>query len=61
MRTYIFTDTERRSIRLLLERRIRPGDPKVAYIRSRVKSFEALAKDVELYLRLRRLAESEAT
>lgn len=61
MRTYIFTETERRAIRLLLDRKISPSDPKVAYIRSRVKSFEALAEDVELYLRLRGLAESEAT
>ena len=57
MRSYIFTDTERRAIQLLLEGKIKTSDPRVAYILSRVRNFTGLARDVNLYLQLCRLAE----
>jgi len=59
MRSYIFTERERTLIRRVLDGRIRLKDRSVDVILSRLRHFEELASDVELYLRLRRLAESE--
>jgi len=58
MRSYIFTDRERSIVETFLRtgRRVE-GFKMIAY---RVRTFKRLAKDVELYLALkRRLAEPE--
>ena len=52
MRTYIFTERERRIIQGFLSRRIRMTDRDLSKIRSRIKHFERLKSDVFLYLEL---------
>jgi hypothetical protein len=60
MRSYIFTDHERKLIRAFLDGKIAPFDLSLRHIRSRMKHFKALANDVNLYLLLEdRLAKSE--
>jgi len=62
MRSYIFTDRERKIIRGFLSGRVESKDPNLMVIISRLKSFKDLSRDVELYLRLRsRLTEPETT
>jgi len=53
MRSYIFTERERRIIRGFLEGNVKSSDPGLMVIVSRLKGFTNLAEDVELYLRLR--------
>jgi len=52
MRTYIFTERERRIIQGFLNRRIRMTDRNLSKIRSRIKHFERLKNDIFLYLEL---------
>jgi len=59
MRSYIFTSRERSLVRKALDKRIRLKDRKLHVVMSRLRHFKELAGDVELYVRLRRLAESE--
>jgi len=59
MRSYIFTGRERVLVRKALDKRIRLKDRKLHVVMSRLRHFKELAGDVELYVRLRRLAESE--
>jgi len=59
MRSYIFTKKERVRIRKALDRRISLRDRSLHVILSRLRHFKDLAGDVELYVRLRRIAESE--
>lgn len=60
MRSYIFTERERKIlVGLLIGQKVSRVD--VAKIMFRFRRFAQLAKDVELYLALRKFAESEAT
>jgi len=59
MRTYIFTKKERALVRSVIDRRTTLKDRSLHVILSRLRHFKDLAMDVELYMRLRRLAESE--
>ena len=61
MRSYIFTDRERRIIRDFLEGRRNIKDRALSVILTRVKSFKYLASDVELYLRLRKAITANPT
>jgi len=53
MRSYIFTDKERALIKRLLDGEISVKDRAIHVLVSRIKHFERLASDVELYLRFR--------
>jgi len=59
MRSYIFTAKERALIRRALKKHAALKNRTLRVIIFRVRHFKALARDVELYIRLRRLAESE--
>jgi len=59
MRSYIFTERERTLIRRTLKKRISLKDRSLDVILSRLRHFRDLAGDVELYIRLRKLAEAE--
>nr|MDO8099798.1 hypothetical protein [Candidatus Njordarchaeota archaeon] len=59
MRSYIFTGRERALVRKAIDKRIRLKDRRLHVVMSRLRHFKELARDVELYIRLRRLAESE--
>jgi hypothetical protein len=52
MRTYVFTERERRIIHAFLSRRIEMTDRDLSKIRSRLKLFDRLKDDVFLYLEL---------
>lgn len=52
MRTYIFTDRERRIVQRFLGGQIGITERDLSKIRSRVKLFERLKNDVFLYLEL---------
>ena len=58
MRSYIFTDRERRIVEGLL-RNEKVSRIDVAKIMFRLRRFTRLAEDVELYMTLRRIAESK--
>jgi hypothetical protein len=54
MRTYIFTEKERRKIRSFLDGTAsRRDDPLLMVVLSRVRGFANLRNDVDLYIRLR--------
>jgi len=60
MRTRIFTPAERKLIRRFLDGEIPATNPRISQIRTRVKKFDVLSDDIDLYLTLRgRLAEPE--
>jgi len=59
MRSYIFTSRERSLVRKAIDKRIRLRDRRLHVVMSRLRHFKELAGDVELYIRLRRLAKSE--
>ena len=61
MRSYIFTDRERRIIKDFLEGRRSVKDRALSVILARVKGFQRLASDVELYLRLRKAITANPT
>ncbi|UCE96198.1 MAG: hypothetical protein JSV51_00895 [Candidatus Bathyarchaeota archaeon] len=52
MRTYIFTDRERRIIQGFLSGKIEMTNRDLSKVRSRVKLFERLKNDIFLYLEL---------
>ncbi len=52
MRTYIFTDRERRIIQRLLSGKIKMTDRDLSKIKSRMKLFERLKNDIFLYLEM---------
>lgn len=53
MRSYIFTPIERQIIKKFVEGKAVAGDMHLIQIRHRIKSFETLKDDVDLYLLLR--------
>ena len=53
MRTYIFTENERRTVRNFLNGTITRSDPNFMTIVSRIKSFTDLSSDIDLYIKLR--------
>ena len=60
MRTYIFTDLERRILKGWLKGEIDWRDIRLRKVLSRIRLFKELSADVELYLAVkRRLAEPE--
>jgi hypothetical protein len=59
MRSYIFTERERRIIREFLTSGKK--DPGIMVIITRVRKFANLAKDVELYIRLREAISATST
>jgi hypothetical protein len=61
MRSYIFTERERRIIQGFLSGTVKGKDPGLMVIVSRLKSFSNLAKDVELYIRLREAISAAST
>jgi len=62
MRSYIFTAKERAIIRMVLKKQPALKNRTFRVIIFRVRHFKELARDVELYIRLRRvLAESKGT
>jgi hypothetical protein len=61
MRTYIFTDLERRILNKWLNGQLTLKDIRLQKVLSRVRLFKALASDVDLFIRVRsRLAEPES-
>jgi hypothetical protein len=58
LRTYIFTEKERRAIRSVLNGESVAGFRRIRY---RIKTFERLADDVSLYLKARELVTTAAT
>ena len=62
MRSYIFTDRERKVIVGFFRGEVKASDDIMRQIVARMRSFRDLAGDVELYLELRRrLAEPKTT
>jgi hypothetical protein len=61
MRSYIFTPLERKRIKAFIKGEISIGDISIKKIRFRVKTFEALRGDVDLYLRLRKAIMTSST
>jgi len=59
MRSYIFTAKERALIRRALKKHAARKNTALRVTLFRVRHFKELARDVELYVRLRRLTESE--
>jgi hypothetical protein len=53
MRSYIFTDMERRVINRFFEGLVTESEPNMAKIKHRVKYYRQLEKDAELYLKLK--------
>jgi len=53
MRSYIFTELERRVIDKFSKGVVTESEPCMAKIKHRVKSFKRLEKDTELYFKLR--------
>jgi hypothetical protein len=53
MRSYIFTPLERERIKAFLEGKVSSRDTLIKKIRFRVRKFNVLSGDVDLYLRLR--------
>jgi len=53
MRSYIFTDMERRVINRFFEGLVTESEPNMAKIKHRVKNYKQLEKDAELYLKLK--------
>jgi hypothetical protein len=54
MRSYIFTEKERALIKSFFEGKIGLKDRSLHVILSRVRHFQALSSDVNIYLRLRK-------
>ena len=52
MRTYVFTERERKIIQSYLNTRIKMTDRDLSKIRSRIKCFNRLRNDIFLYLEL---------
>jgi hypothetical protein len=61
MRTYIFTDLERRVLNEWLSGALTQKDMRVQRVLSRVRLFSTLASDIDLFMRVRsRLAKPES-
>jgi hypothetical protein len=54
MRSYIFTDLERKVLKGWLNGELTLKDIRLQKVLSRIRLFKALASDVELYLAIRR-------
>ncbi|UCG45690.1 MAG: hypothetical protein JSV58_02635 [Candidatus Bathyarchaeota archaeon] len=50
MRTYVFTDRERRIVQSFLNEKIPMNDRNLSKVRSRIKLFDRLRSDIFLYL-----------
>ncbi|MCW3993784.1 MAG: hypothetical protein NWE85_04380, partial [Candidatus Bathyarchaeota archaeon] len=61
MRSYIFTPLERKRITAFLNGEVSLSEIKIKKIRFRVKTFEALNRDVDLYLRFREAISTVST
>jgi len=61
MRSYIFTERERRIIRGFLDGDVPRNDPGIQQLQSRVKSFTELSGDVDLYLKFREAMSTTST
>jgi len=61
MRSYIFTAKERETIAGFFSGEVRRGDDIMRQIVARLRSFQDLASDVELYLRLREAVSAKTT
>jgi hypothetical protein len=61
MRSYIFTPKEREFINGFFEERVKIGEEIMRQIVHRLRTFENLAGDVELYLRLREAIATSST
>jgi hypothetical protein len=60
MRTYVFTELERKVLYRWLDGQLTLKDLRLQKVLSRVRLFKTLATDIDLYVRVRgRLAESE--
>jgi len=59
MRSYIFTSKERQVIGQFLEGAVGPANLSVRQIRYRLRRFEALVEDVQLYLKLKKKFEQQ--
>jgi hypothetical protein len=53
MRSYIFTPRERRIAEAFLDNEIPAADSRVSQLRTRVRRFTQLPKDIKLYRRIR--------
>jgi hypothetical protein len=49
MRTYIYTELERRAIKRFLSGDIGANDPTIMVVKSRMGSFRRLSEDIALY------------
>jgi hypothetical protein len=54
MRSYVFTEKERKAIRGFMDGSVPRDNPVLMVVLSRVKSFKDLAADVDLYVRVRK-------
>jgi len=61
MRSYIFTQKERKVIRSFLDGKVVLNDPALEVIRSRMKTFTELASDIALYAALRKAVSARST
>jgi hypothetical protein len=61
MRTYIFTEKERKAISGFFNGSTPRDDPALMTVIYRIKSFRNLASDIELYLRLRKTEAASST
>jgi hypothetical protein len=61
MRSYIFTRKEREAINGFFAGKVKLGDDIMRQIVSRLRSFNGLAGDVELYIRLREAVSTGST
>jgi hypothetical protein len=61
MRTYIFTKNERQTIVNFLLESIPRSDPNLMVILSRIKTFNDLSSDIDLYNRLREAVTTNTT
>jgi hypothetical protein len=57
LKTRIFTPRERELLSQFFAGKLRAKHPLVSQIRTRVKKFDELASDVQLYLRIRNFVE----
>jgi hypothetical protein len=61
MRSYIFTRKEREAVNGFFTGKVKLGDDIMRQIVSRLRSFDDLSGDVELYARLRKAIETRST
>jgi hypothetical protein len=61
MRSYIFTRKEREAINGFFAGKVKLGDDIMRQIVSRLRSFDSLSSDVDLYVRLREAVSTAST